>query len=70
MSEQKEIKIVAGNYGEAFFLGDKLLAYVHENDGCWRDEYFNPILLALGYKVMRVKEPNKTHAKAIAEYEP
>lgn len=46
----KKLKIYQSDdiYGTAFIKDNKVIAYVHENDGQWRDEYFKPILQAFG----------------------
>ena len=38
----------------AFIHNNKLLTCIHENDGNWRGEYFDDILIELGYTVEHV----------------
>jgi hypothetical protein len=60
----KELTIIQGTYGLGFFDGDHLIRYVHENDGEWRSEYFNPILERFGINVRYT--PVTTDAQADA----
>mgnify|MGYP001558066232 FL=1 len=42
-------------YGTAFFLRDKCVSYIHENDGEWR-EYHDSVLKPFGIKVWHLEE--------------
>lgn len=39
------------SYEGMFNEDGELLGYWHENDACWRGEYFNPVLKKLGITV-------------------
>lgn len=65
----RELKIVLTKYGTAFFDGDNLVNYVHDNDGSWRGEYFNPILEHFGIAVVAVETPTVKQRNAYAPFE-
>ncbi len=58
MKAKKYLQIIQCSYGTAFVLDDKIVHYIHENDGNYRDEYFNPLIKALGFDPVRVKRKN------------
>jgi hypothetical protein len=54
---------------DVFLKDDKIINYVHGNDGDWRHEYFDPILEVFGIKVVRRKKPlTKAHLAWLEEY--
>lgn len=43
-------------YGTGFFdASGKLITFIHENDACWRSEYFGPIIEYFGGQVQWLK---------------
>lgn len=57
----KTLYVFQGNYGQLFFDENKNpLAYIHENDGEWRGEYFDDIIEGLGIKVKEALEKDLT----------
>lgn len=55
-------------YGTAFFQGDKLITYIHENDAQWRQEYFAPIMNAAGVTIKQLSKLNKRQREALEGY--
>lgn len=42
-------------HGDCFFAeGGSIITFIHENDGNWRDEYFEPILEHLGATMVSI----------------
>lgn len=65
----KKLEIYQGSYGTAFFVDGQLIQYVHENDGTWREEYFNPIIKALGCEVVSKSKLTKDEQKQVDKFE-
>lgn len=51
-------------YGTAFFQGDELIKYIHENDGGWTS-YFTPILNHFNIEVQEIDKLNKVQRKQV-----
>ena len=54
----KHLKLYRGQYGQFFFDEENeglVVAYIHENDGEYRQEYFGSIMDWAGVKVRSVK---------------
>lgn len=54
----KHCTLVFGHFGQYFFDGDKLITYIHENDGHWSAQSYGPIAKHYGIKMV-VSEPNE-----------
>ncbi len=61
----KTLSIYNTEYGQAYFNGNKLVGYTHENDANWRAEYFNPIMKEMGIKVVWLDKLNKVQRDQI-----
>jgi len=61
--------IYRADYGTAFFCGEDLIKYVHENDGDWRSEYFNPIIRYFGIEPIYLEKLSEAQKKQIERYE-
>lgn len=65
-----KLKIIRTEYGTAFFdEKDELVQYIHENDGDWRGEYFDPIPLHFGIEVEHPAKLSKKQREKVKEYE-
>jgi hypothetical protein len=65
----KTLQIYRAEYGTAFFENDKLIQYIHENDGDWRSEYFNRILEHFDVEIKVLEKLNETQEKLLKRYE-
>lgn len=63
-----KLSIYQGQNGQAFFDGNALIKYVHENDGDWRGEYFNSILKHFDIEVEEIDYLNDMQNWAFQEH--
>lgn len=56
-------------YGLAFFLGDKLIHYIHENDGDVSQEYHGPLFKKLGYNLVSLGNLNVEQVAQVRVWE-
>ena len=63
----KKLQIIDGDDGTFFFDGNKIITYIHANDGNWRGEYMNGILEYFGIEIEYLDEPTKEQEKQIRD---
>lgn len=61
--------MIYGQYGIAFFDSNKLVQYIHENDGDFSKEYHGPILKWAGIELVESKNPNELQQKELDVWE-
>ena len=57
MSQRLLIKWNDATYSTVFVSDEEVIGSVHENDGDWRNEYFDPIFRKLGIKIVSEATP-------------